>query len=427
VLNFVITCVTILAGAIPGPQAGNTLAGEMYGSEAPYGNASRSKIAEPPEGYTPFFIETIGRHGSRTATGSAEENRILKLWEKGNKQGALSENGKNLKNDIERFQAVEKKIGYGELTSTGEAELRGLGRRTAKNYAGFFSQAQEDGDKVQFVTSPVKRTKESAEAMKGAIGKRFPDLTFAKDAVSEKTLLIGANPSPIGLQHIKGLKGGERPNVKTAASNILLSIFQPQFVDGVKNPIAAALDMYAIYERAPSLRAETDVTFDQYVDKGDAEVLAQEQAGEKFYRYGPGIRGEDSSYRGAKPLLNDFMKRLQQRVDGGKTAAVFRVAHGETLMPFTALTQLRSANQQEPKGGLYKEEFNPWRSWKSGLLAGSVEWVAYHNKAGKVLLTLRFNEEPSRFSKACTPAEPSGDFYTLAEIKSCIHSPGGFV
>jgi hypothetical protein len=195
----------------------------------------------------------------------------------------------------------------------------------------------------------------------------------------------------------------------------------------VKSPIKVALDMYSIFQRAPSLRSETDVTFENIVDPGDAEVLAQEQAGEKFYRYGPGVRGEANSYQGAKPLLKNFMKRLQERVDGGKTAAVFRVSHGETLMPFTALTQLRSANQQEPKGGLYKQDFNPWRSWKSGLTAGSIEWAAYKNKSGKVLLTLRFNEEPSRFSKACTPTEPSGPFYTLAAIKKCINSPLGFV
>ena len=426
-LNFVAICVTILASAIPGPQAGNVTAGNIYGSEAPYGNAATSKIATPPDGYTPFFIETIGRHGSRTATGSAEENRILKMWDQAEKQGALSENGLNLRRDIERFQAAEKKVGYGELTGIGKAELAGIGRRTADNYGELFSKAQEDGDEIQFVTSPVKRTKESAEAMKGAIKKRYPDLTVAKDAVSEKTLVIGANPSPIGRQHIKRLKSKELPDVRIAANNILLSVFQPQYVDSVKNPIGAALDLYAMYQRAPSLRAETDVTFEQYVDKGDAEVLAQEQAGEKFYRYGPGIRGESSSYQGAKPLLNDFMKRLNQRVNGGKTAAVFRLAHGETLMPFTALTQLRSANQQEPKGGLYKEEFNPWRSYKSGLLAGSIEWVAYKNDAGKVLLTLRFNEEPSRFSKACTPTEPDGPFYTLEEIKKCINSPAGFV
>jgi hypothetical protein len=427
VLNFVAACVTIIAGLIPGPQDGNSLAAGMYGSEAPYGNAATSKVAKPPDGFTPFFIETIGRHGSRTATGDDEENRILKLWEQAKKQGALSENGKTLKRDIERFQAAEKKAGYGQLTSTGKAELAGLGRRTADNYGELFSKAQEDGDTIEFQTSPVNRTKESAAAMKAAIKRKYPDLAFAKDAVKERTLVIGAHASPIGQQHIRRLRSKEIPNVELAAQNILLSLFQPQFVDQVKRPIDRALDMYIIFQRAPSLKAETDVDFKKYVDQGDADVFAQEQAGEKFYRYGPGIRGETTSYQAAKPLLNDFMKRLQQRVDGGKTAAVFRVAHGETLMPFTAITQLRSANQQEPKGGLYKEEFNPWRSWKSGLLAGSVEWVAYRNKAGKVLISLRFNEEPSRFSKACTPTGPSGDFYTLAEIKKCIYSPLGFV
>jgi hypothetical protein len=56
-----------------------------------------------------------------------------------------------------------------------------------------------------------------------------------------------------------------------------------------------------------------------------------------------------------------------------------------------------------------------------------VEWAAYRNGQGKILLTLRFNEEPSRFSKACQPTEPDGPFYTLEEIRSCINSRGGFV
>ncbi len=424
-LNFLVTAVTILAGLIPGPQDGNGTAARLYASEAPYGNAASSKIAAPPKGYTLFFVETIGRHGSRAATSAAEEKRVLKVWGKAEKADALTEVGTKLKGDIERFQQAEKAIGYGELSSIGKAELAGLGRRTAENYADFFQRVSEDGDKVSFVSSPVNRTKESAAAMKGAIAKAFPDLAFSKDAVSERTLVIKAGASALGQDHIRRLK--QEPDLILAAHNVLANIFSPEFVATLKNPVKVALDLYQVFQRAPSLIAETNVTFEQYVDAADAEILGHEQTGEKFYRYGPGIRGEDSSFRGAKPLLDDFMKRLNARVDGGKTAAVFRVGHGETMMPFTALTQLRSANEQEPKGGLYKYDLNPFRGWKSGLTAGSIEWAAYRNKGGKVLLTLRFNEEPSRFSKACKPIEANSPFYTLAEIRSCINDPGGLV
>ncbi|MGI9085226.1 MAG: histidine-type phosphatase [Aeromicrobium sp.] len=424
-LNFVVTCVTILAGFMPGPQDGGLSAARFYGTEAPYGNAVSSKIVPPPKGYSLFFIETIGRHGSRANTSDAAEERVLKLWEQAKDADGLTEVGEDLPRDIKRFQAAEKKLGYGELSSIGKAELAGLGRRTAENYAEFFSRVQEDGDEIEFVSSPVNRTKESAQAMKGAIKERFPELTFAKDVVSERTLVISGNPSLIGKQHIGRLR--KLPNSAIAANNVLANSFKPEFIATVKNQLGAAKDIYEVYQRAPSMRAESSVTFEQYVDRADAEILSEVQSGEKFYRYGPGIRGEDNSYRGAKPLLNNFMKRLQKRVDGGKTAAVFRHAHGETMMPFTALTQLRSANQQEPEGGIFGNDSNPWRAYKSGPLAGSVEWAAYRNKAGKVLLTLRFNEESSRFSKACTPIEPESPFYTLAEIKGCINSPGGFV
>ena len=425
-LNFVAACVTILAGLVPGPQAGNEDAGLIYGSEAAYGNAMTSKVVAPPKGYSLFFIETVGRHGSRASVDNDESIRVLKLWEQAKKADGLTENGENLKADIERFKAAEKALGYGQLSSVGKAELAGLGRRTADNYGDFFSRVQEDGDEIAFVTSPVNRTKESAAAMKGAIKQRYPDLMFAKDAVSERTLVIKGNASAIGNEHIRRLK--KVPDVKIAAKNVLANIYQPVFIQtSIKDPVDAAIDMYQLFQRGPGLRGETNVDFKDYVDPADAIVLGAEQAGEKFYRYGAGIRDESGSYSGAKPLLNDFMKRLQERIDGGKTAAVFRQAHGETVMPFTALTQMRSANQQEPKGGLYGPETNPWRSYKSGLIAGSVEWAAYKNKAGKILLTLRFNEETSRFSKACKPTEREGPFYTLEEIKSCINSTGGFV
>ena len=427
-LNFVAVCITIIAGAIPGPQAGNVDAGRAYGSEAPYGNVASSEVLEPPKGYSLFFVETVGRHGSRTSVPSEENARILELWEQAKKEDALTETGEDLKADIEKFKADEKKLGAGQLTSLGKSELYGLGRRTADNYADFFSRAQKDGDEIAFVTSNMKRTKDSAAAMKAAIEERYPDLKIAKDAVSNRTLRVGGKASAIGRDHIRRLKKVQ--DIEQAANNALSNIYQPLFIERMKDPVGAAIDLYRLYQRGPGMRAETDVSFEKYLDHADAEVIGAEQAGEKFYRYGPGIRDEDVSYRQARPLLNDFMKRLQERVDGGKTAAVFRHSHGETLMPFTALTQLRDANYPEPKGGLYTAASNPWRSYISGLIGGSVEWAAYRNKAGKVLLTLRFNEVPSRFSKACKfevplPKVESG-FYTLAEIKSCIKSTDGF-
>ena len=424
-LNFVAACVTILASAIPGPQAGNVESARIYASEAPYGNAATSKFRNPPEGYTLFFIETIGRHGSRAAVSPGDENQVLKFLNQAKDVDGLTEKGEQLEEDIKRFQAAEKKLGYGQLSALGKSELAGLGRRTADNYAEFFSRAEEDGDDIAFVTSPVKRTKDSAEAMKGSLKQRFPDLDFAKNAVSDKLLVIDGNPSLLGLEHLSRYK--KLPDLQIAANNVLANVFQPQYIETLKSPRKVALAIYKVFQRAPGLVAESDVTFEQYVDPADAEILGHWETAEKFYRYGAGVRGEDQSYRGARPLLNNFMKRLQERVDGGKTAAVFRLAHGETVMPFTALTQLRSANQQEPKGGLYGDEFNPFRGWKSGLIAASIECAAYRNEAGKVLLTLRFNEEPSRFSKACKPEEPNGLFYSLAEIKRCINDPGGFV
>ena len=99
-LNFVAICVTILASAIPGPQAGNVESARIYASEAPYGNVAMSKFRKPPEGYTLFFIETVGRHGSRASVNDADEKQVLKFWKQAKDADALTPNGEQLKDDI---------------------------------------------------------------------------------------------------------------------------------------------------------------------------------------------------------------------------------------------------------------------------------------------------------------------------------------
>ena len=54
---------------------------------------------------------------------------------------------------------------------------------------------------------------------------------------------------------------------------------------------------------------------------------------EDFYEKGPGRAGQDETYRIAQPLLDDFFNAIDTRERAG-TAATFRFAHAETIIPF---------------------------------------------------------------------------------------------
>jgi hypothetical protein len=416
--KFITLIVAILSSLASSAQADDSNDPRHYTNQLPYGNAATSQIKAPPAGYQVFFLETLGRHGSRTLTDSGQETRALSVWTAASKKGALTTRGQHFDNDVKAFRTVEQSIGYGELSDTGKDEWSGIGRRTAVNYAPFFAKTVADGDKVAFRTTSIHRTIQSASAMRASLTAANPDLTYA-DRVTDNTRMLFANgASKNGNAAIAtALKAS---NVRAAAHDVLHRIYSTSYVNSLSDPVSKALDIYRLYNTAPGLAGQTSVTFADYVPLADAKVLGYAEDVQNFYRYGPGVTGETTSYRAARPLLADFFSRLDSRIAGGKTAAVFRLAHGETTMPFEALIKAPGSTTQVKKGSVYKYGSNSWRGSVAGRLAGSVEWAAYRNSTGHILVTMRLNEVPVKFNSSCKASAAGAYFYRVSTLKNCL-------
>jgi hypothetical protein len=211
-----------------------------------------------------------------------------------------------------------------------------------------------------------------------------------------------------------------RDAIRGYATDLLRTLYTPTFVDGIDDPVGAALDVYKLYSTAPGMAKETHITFGRYVPQADREPLSYATDAETFYRYGPGVEGETSSFDKARPLLADFFKAIDDRVAGSSTAAVFRIGHGETTMPFAALIKAPGSEKQVPAGDRFTRGTNPWRGAVAGKLAGNIEWSAFTNDAGNVLVTMRYNEKPVPFNASCKPEAEGSLFYPLTELKRCL-------
>ncbi len=302
------------------------------------------------------------------------------------------------------------------MSARGKAEWAGIGRRTADNYGDFLRQATAKGDEVAFKVTTFQRTEESADAMIKSLKQAVPGLKLADRDVDLSLLIIRG--STIDANHAVNQILASTA-VVDASKGLLRELYTPAYVESIDDPVDAALDIYKLYATAPGLQGDTDVTFEKYVPLEYAKALAYVVDAQNFYGFGPGIAGQDFSYRAAKPILADFFAELDKRIKGGSTAAVFRQAHGETIMPFAALLRLPGSEKQAAKGDVYTYDNNPWRGSIAGRLAGNVEWVAYRNAAKDVLVTMRYNERPVNFRKGCKAAEPY--FYEVAELKRCLH------
>ena len=407
-----------LVTAVPSASAGSS---DVYVKERTYGNPKDTTIRKTPDGYSVFFIETIGRHGARSLVDDGEEQDALELWAAAKAKGALTDTGKTLARDIKDFQAAEREIGYGRLSGLGRDEMRGIGRRTADNYPSFFSSVRKKSETVSTVTSDVTRTKQSAsslvDGLEDGLGKALGS-RLGKPVEAQDLLRFSNTTSSAGKAMVE--KARNRSSARDHAKHVLEASYKRSFVDKIDNPVYAALDLYKLYITAPGMAKETDITFARYVPQEDRETLSYLSDLATYYKYGPGVKGETNSFAKARPLLKDFFGHLDDRIGGGKKAAIFHVGHGETTMPFAALIKAPGSHKQTPKGEVFSRDTNPWRGAVAGRLSGNIEWTALRNKDGRVLVTMRYNEDPVPFHSGCTPYKGGSYFYRVSELKNCL-------
>ncbi|MBM6731065.1 histidine-type phosphatase [Bifidobacterium pullorum subsp. saeculare] len=221
----------------------------------------------------------------------------------------------------------------------------------------------------------------------------------------------------------------------------------------ITSVVDAAMDLYNLYIIAADMQEENtgDHTFDfdQYftntnISPEDGDVFAWILDMEDFYEKGPSYAGQNETYRIAQPLLDDFFASIDERVAGGDTAATFRFAHAETIMPFAALIGAPGSTQQAPAvenpqsvADVYNYQDNKWRGESVTPMAANIQWdVATRDgidpKTGKAytpLIRMLYNETEVAFGgtntltrglSSCTPVAEGSTWYKESELKSCL-------
>jgi multiple inositol-polyphosphate phosphatase/2,3-bisphosphoglycerate 3-phosphatase len=113
-----------------------------------------------PAGYAPFFINYIGRHGARHATGTTELQRLDSFLQEAADAGALLPDGQRLQGMIKILLQVENNYPAGRLTAIGEAEQFRIGQDMGQAYP---DVVRQPGDCLQVMSTSEARTVQSAQ------------------------------------------------------------------------------------------------------------------------------------------------------------------------------------------------------------------------------------------------------------------------
>ena len=95
------------------------------------------KYTKAPKGYEPFYMSHYGRHGSRWLISTDSYERVLRPLRKARNEGKLTREGMETLRQIELFNKTTYKR-MGDLTTVGERQHHGIGRRMTEHFPEIF-------------------------------------------------------------------------------------------------------------------------------------------------------------------------------------------------------------------------------------------------------------------------------------------------
>lgn len=444
-------------------------AATYYSTKQPYSPAAPiSSYSQPPAGFHQIYTTTVDRHGSRGLSGFKYDDLAGQMLKAAEERGELTDLGKKLIPQVDAMSQANRELtgpgggGYGNLTTYGREELRGIGTRNAARNLDFLgSVAASDTDKVKFMSSGADRAVESGQLFGRGMLSVVPGLSDnLVDGTTDGTVnledrfdLLHAHSdknSPRYTGYSEYLKSDQVTKKIEAAQNseasrkaslgLLSKIFDQKFIDDIDNGTLkitgqsgkklkgvadAALQFYNLYIISPAMEDEPAKPaegwiFDQYMNDEDGKQLAYLLDVESFYENGPGIEGQTTSYDIYEPLLDEMIQGVQDRAAGGTTAAEYRFGHAETIMPLAALLKLPGSEKGVPADQVMDYSNSTWRGDKVAPMGSNIQWDAFQNEQGVTLVRMLYNEAEIPFHDGCQPVADNSVFYTLDELAACL-------
>lgn len=372
------------------------------GTKTPY-QPQQEVYTAPPAGFTPVWINYVGRHGARFLTKAGSDIRVLEVLQQAEKAGGLTRTGKKVKNMAARFLTIEQG-NYENISLLGAAEQAAIGKRMRMRDSAVFT-----GKGLLVRVTHKIRTKQSADAFVSSYAD-YPgpaDYEMVRDA--DENELRFYDLSPAYQQYRKSRLVTDRldsldkdPQTEAVVSGVAARLFTRawQKQQGKKELLAGlAEDLYDLYSVQYSVPLEmkqrgytTDsINFRIAFTTKELAWMDFKSGAADFLEKGAGLDTLGVQVRIAVPLLLDFLNTTSTVVAGsGKYDALLRFTHAEAISPFATLLGIPEASI--PSVAVYG--YN--KGWQAGNiipLSANIQWIIYSNGRDRLVKVLLNEKE----------------------------------
>ena len=391
------------------------ISANKYLSGSNYLDYDRQLATEPltpaPKGYEPYYMSHYGRHGSRWLIGEDSYTSVVKPFRKAHAAGKLTAKGEETLRQLEQFLPTTVKR-LGDLTTVGERQHHGIGRRMVRNFPEIFKAKNVP---VDARSTTVIRCILSMEAECEELTAANPTARLHND-VSE-SLQYYLNQLRTGLVAQMYKKGKElrrelrREAMKDIPTSRLMQLLfnDQQWVTDSLRPEGL---MYNLFEVAANMQSH-DGAPDLYSLFTDDEIFAQWTIRNKWWYVD---YGASPLTGGVMPFSQrNLLRNIIETADTvSQVQATLRFGHEVCVMPLACLLELDSC-------GIRVDDLNEldrhWRNYRIFPMACNIQLVFYRPKKGAkgdVLVKALLNER-----EVSLPVKPVNyPYYKWSDLRS---------
>lgn len=346
---------------------------------------SEKPLTPSPKGYEPFYMSHYGRHGSRWLIWEGEYTLPMNTLKEAREAGKLTETGEETLKKLEAFYPTTIKR-LGDLTTVGERQHHGIGRRMTQNFPEIFKAKNLSIDArstvvIRCILSMIAECEELAAAN--------PTAQIHND-VSE-SLQYYLNQPWEGLVKEEGKTGDKEDNAYrqkyTHPERLMKLLFNDQ--QWVYDNVRAGDFMRRLFDVAANMQShDTDI-----------ELLSLFTDEELYDQWRIRNIGWYLDY-GASPVSGtkmpfsqlNLLKNIIETADTvTQTQATLRFGHEVCVMPLACLLELDNC-------GMAVENLDEldtyWRNYRIFPMGCNIQLVFYRPKKGNgdILVKALLNE-----------------------------------
>ena len=356
------------------------------------------KLTPAPKGYVPYYMSHYGRHGSRWLINDDSYTSVTEPLHTARKAGKLTPQGEEVLQQLEQFVSQPEpnypalngkysgaQLRLGDLSTVGERQHHGIGRRMAQNFPEIFKTRNVH---IDARSTTVNRCILSMVAECEELSAANPTAVIHNDV--SKALQYYMNQNRSGLVKSMGRKGREmRASMKDIASDRLMKVL---FNDTkwVKETINANALMSNLFEVVTNMQSH-DGAPDMYALFTEDELYALWRARNIgwYVDYGPA-----PLTKGLMPFTQrNLLRNIIETADTvTQTQATLRFGHEVCVLPLACLLELDSCGVQVSD---LDQLDTHWRNYRIFPMACNIQLVFYRpakGAKGDILVKALLNE-----------------------------------